>query len=67
VKKKKKSEQKKSHLPRHRWEGIDDDAEEEGSTAFSENTKEVEERNEIEDRAANFNPFDEDKFEGNIS
>jgi hypothetical protein len=67
MKKKKKSEQKKTPLPRHRWEGIDDDAEKEGSTVFIEDKKEGEEPSEIVDRAANFNPFDEEKFEGNIS
>jgi len=54
-------------MPRHRWEGIDDEAEEEGSTAFIESAKQGEEPNEIVDRSANFNPFDEEKFEGNIS
>jgi hypothetical protein len=67
MKKKKKSEKLKAQMPRHRWEGIDDDAKEEESTVFIEDKKEGEEPNEIVDRAANFNPFDEEKFEGNIS
>ena len=65
--KKKKIEKMRAPLPRHRWEGIDDDAEEEGGTSFYEDSKEGQGRNELEDRAANFNPFDENKFEGNIS
>jgi hypothetical protein len=67
MKKKKKSDRKKMPLPQHHWEGIDDDAEVEGSTAFTEDNKEEEESGGMVDRAANFNPFDEDKFEANIS
>ena len=54
-------------MPGHRWEGIDDDAEVEGSWSFTEDNKVEDEPGEITDRAANFNPFDEDKFEANIS
>jgi hypothetical protein len=67
MKKKNKSDRRKMPMPQHRWEGIDDDAEVEGNTAFTEDNKDDEESGEILDRAANFNPFDEDKFEANIS
>jgi hypothetical protein len=66
MKKKKKADRKKMPLPQNRWEGIDDDAETEGRSAFIEQINEEERPGEMEDRAANFNPFDEDKFEANI-
>lgn len=54
-------------MQQRRWEAVDNDAEDEADSEFFEFQGDEEEQSGVQDQNANFNPFDENTFEANIS